>query len=433
MSVLVLAGCGAISSTNDFTGVLDDENRIQDGEITAWVQAGKNTKYLEFSMNQYNKKYGTNLKLNTVDVANSTVVEKLTPILASNEPLPEIIFMGDGLAPILTKDFPNAFVDLTKIGFESQSADLFYPSKIASIKQASSLGDLYGFPIDLGTVLMYYRDDIFKEAGIDISTIKTYDDLYNAGIKIKEKTGKYLLSWDSKGDYFMFNTLMQSQGKQLINADGEIDIQNTEAKNAIEWMKKCIDAGLIQYYTNEDEKYSIVYDSAVILEGGWLIGNIAANDPDNYGNWRVASAPLWNSSLVTAPISGGSSWYVGANSPNAKAALQFLNFATTDPTLQEEYVKLGSTIAVPSAYDNEYVKGGQDYFGGENVFEPFLKASPNTVGQNFSSAQTELQKNIALEIVKVFNGEEEINTALENAAKSTNNTTGVGMAKEDYE
>lgn len=48
-------------------------------------------------------------------------------------------------------------------------------------------GKYYGFPTHVGTTVAFYNDDLLKEAGIDYTTIKTWDDFKAAGVKYHEK------------------------------------------------------------------------------------------------------------------------------------------------------------------------------------------------------------------------------------------------------
>ena len=53
-------------------------------------------------------------------------------------------------------------------------------------------GNYYGFPTHVGTTVAFYNTEALEAAGIDYTTIKTWDDFKEAGAKYKEATGKHL-------------------------------------------------------------------------------------------------------------------------------------------------------------------------------------------------------------------------------------------------
>ena len=53
-------------------------------------------------------------------------------------------------------------------------------------------GDIYGLPTHVGATVAFYNTELLEEAGIDYTTIKTWDDFKEAGSKYYEATGKHL-------------------------------------------------------------------------------------------------------------------------------------------------------------------------------------------------------------------------------------------------
>ena len=50
-------------------------------------------------------------------------------------------------------------------------------------------GAPYAMPWDSGPVAVFYRRDVFEQAGVDPESIQTWDDYYQAAQTIKEQTG----------------------------------------------------------------------------------------------------------------------------------------------------------------------------------------------------------------------------------------------------
>ncbi|WZU01755.1 hypothetical protein MGH68_01030 [Erysipelothrix sp. D19-032] len=87
--------------------------RVLEGTIQIYAPKGKNSDYLTKSMELYNQKYSTNLKLDLVDVAPAIpMVQKITPMLVSDEKMPELVFMQDSVAGSIFEKFEDRFYSL---------------------------------------------------------------------------------------------------------------------------------------------------------------------------------------------------------------------------------------------------------------------------------------------------------------------------------
>ena len=73
-------------------------------------------------------------------------------------------------------------LDLTdKIG--SDYSNFFTLGTWSSVQLA---GRTYGLPMDSGPMGFFYNEDVFRQAGVDATKIKTWDDYYEAAEKLKE-------------------------------------------------------------------------------------------------------------------------------------------------------------------------------------------------------------------------------------------------------
>ena len=65
---------------------------------------------------------------------------------------------------------------------------------VESRLQIYSKGDVvYGLPTHVGTSVIYYNTELLESAGIDYTTLTTWDKLYEA-VKVLEKTGKPIIT-----------------------------------------------------------------------------------------------------------------------------------------------------------------------------------------------------------------------------------------------
>lgn len=424
-----LVGCGNSEKTESSNKMSSD--RVKEATIEAWVPKGKQTDYLVNAIKQYNKEYGTSLKLETLDVSGGdAILEKLTPLLASGQEMPEITFLGDIEAPVVMSKFKDSFVDLTNTGYEETYKDKFFENKINLIKNASEDKHMRTMPHDIGGTLMYYRADLFEQVGIDAKAIKNWDELLEAGKKIKEKTGTKLITLEGAGDSFMFNMFLQQQGGTISNKNGEINIINPEAEKSLEYVKKIYDADLANLYASSDERNSKMYNSAVIIEGSWFNGNLKKNNPNLSGKWDVRQVPDFVQGKKNyIPVNGGSGWALGANSKQKDAAYQFMEYATTNKDTTGFALSVGSSTSNKEAYTTEFGTSGDDFYRGTKVWQEALKANENMAPINLSVAHWEILSNVTLQTGKVWKEGLDAKTALKSAADQASSTTGISIAK----
>ncbi|WP_164508164.1 ABC transporter substrate-binding protein [Lapidilactobacillus wuchangensis] len=379
--VLVLGGCGKKeasdkSSSSNFSTAA----RVKNADLKVYAPKGKNTDWLNGVVDRYNKKYDTKINLKTTDVAPTAITQKLTPLLVGHEVLPDISFIQDSDITGILKKFPKSFENLTSNGMENQIGKLIYSTKTSSLKATAPNHDLFGVPQDLGMVTMFYRHDIFEKAGIDAAKIKDWDELIAAGKIIKRKTGKSLLALDANGETSLVTIIMQQQNVPLIDKKGNVNMTGTATKNAIKIVDKLKKSGTVSYYSSDKDRYPMFQDSAVIIEGTWLAGNMTVNYPKQSGLWRMRTIVGYSADdQGKNPVNGGSSWYVGANSKNKTAALQLLKFAITDKASQADLLARGSAAATKSTYDSKAGKAEYPFFGNQKIFDVIKQAGNNAI------------------------------------------------------
>lgn len=379
LGATILIGCGK-KAEDQASEDYSQAERVKTAELSVYAPKGKNSDWLTETVKSYNKEYGTELTLKMSDVAPTAITQKMTPLLVGNETLPDLAMIQDSDVTGLLDKFPTSFENMSKNGFAEKHEKAIFPAKIDSLKATAPDKDLFGAPQDLGMVMMFYRDDYFKEAGVDPTSLKDWDDLIEAGKVIKAKTGINLLALDANGENSLITQIMQQQDTPLIDKDGNLNLDTKAARNAIKIVDKIREADIVSYYSSDKDRYPAFQGSAVIIEGTWLAGNMTNNYPDQAGKWRVA--PIVGYSKDDAgknPVSGGSSWYVGANAKSKTAALQLLDYAISTMSVQDDLLKRGSASTVTEAYEGEAAKTGYPFFGDQKIYEPIFKASENAL------------------------------------------------------
>lgn len=376
--LLVLAGCGGGSSTS--TGNEGNDTESAGGELTIWA-TNINVPVLEKAGELY-KEENPDFKLNVVEMNNTDIDQKLKiGLQAGGAGLPDAMLnVDDGLAGLLNK-FPDSFVNLSEKGFDEYK-DQFPAYKMGSVTHNDAI---YAFPFDAGPVGLFYRTDLFKEAGVDAITIKTWDDYIEAGKKIKEKTGVSMLSYDAN-ESTVYTILLSQQGLGYFDNDGKVVLGSEESMNASSLMQNLAENDLLLGTNGWSPWVASLADgqTATAMAGAWLIGTLQQQVPDSDGNWGVMALPTFDEGKTGAANQGGSSFTISASSPNADLAYDFLEFFTTSYEVQELAMAGGLFPTYAPVYESDLFSQPLDYFGGQKAWEFFAGQMENIPTVNYS-------------------------------------------------
>ncbi|MBT1174575.1 sugar ABC transporter substrate-binding protein [Bifidobacterium sp. LC6] len=223
-------------------------------------------------------------------------------------------------------------LDLTdRIG--SDYANFFTLGTWSSVQLA---GRTYGLPMDSGPMGFFYNQDVFAQAGVDATQIKTWDDYYEAAKKLKD-IGAYIAA--DSGDGSFYDAMIWLAGGQPFHtsSDGKtvtIDLEHDEGTQRFtEFWQKMIDEGLVD---TTSATWSGRWKSRVgngtiasVFMGAWMPSLLLANVPGAAGLWRVTTMPTYDGQPTNAE-SGGSALAVLQLTRKPDAAYRFVDFVTHD-------------------------------------------------------------------------------------------------------
>ncbi len=316
----ILSGCGGSGSSSGDKVDIKSKKDVK-GNITVWgwnVAADAMRK----AVPAFNKEY-PNVKVKVEDIGRLDVYKKLTVGLAANgSGLPDVALVEDDHIQNYLTQFPDGFMNLGKSGYD-QSIDQFSKSKMGAVKNKK--GDIYAMPWDIGPVEVFYRTDLFKKAGVDPASIKTWDDYLNAGKKIKAATGVDLLSMDIANDDGLFRIMLNEQGTYYFDDKGNINLESDEAVKAMSMIKKLHDANVMLNVDGWNGGIAAMKNSkvATIPTGVWYTGTMMDQAPDLSGKWDAFKLPAFEAGGNQAANLGGSNLMIPSSSNNKAAAYAF--------------------------------------------------------------------------------------------------------------
>lgn len=257
---------------------------------------------------------------------------------------------------------------------------------------------MFGLPTDIGPKALYYRTDVFEEAGLptdpdEVSTlIDSPEALKDAAIAVKEKTGKPFV--DSME--MAYRAYLDAAPETHLNPEGELiaDKEGSLVKKAYDFAVELNAEGLVGNYEMWTPEWANAVnngDFAVELGPGWLKGWMEGNAPDASGLFRVATLPSefsanWGGSFLTVP----------AETDHPEEAYKFIEWLTSPENQLESFKSHGLFPSAPEVYEMDEFKTNEDeFFGGQVTSVVFGEAANDITeavykGEKYVSVNNEI-------------------------------------------
>ena len=271
-------------------------------------------------------------------------------------------------------------------------ADFYTPGTWSSVQLN---GQIYGLPMDSGPMAFFYNKDVFEQAGIDASKIRTWDDYYEAAKKLK-KIGVYITA--DSGDASFYDAMIWLAGGRpfSVSNDGKnvgINLTNDEGtREFTEFWQKMIDEGLVatNLTTWSDSWKSAVGEGKVasMFSGGWMPSLLMANLPSSAGLWRVAQMPTPDGKAATSE-NGGSALAVLQRSRKPQASYRFIEYVCHNADAIKTRVDGGAFPA-----DNDTLSD-PDFLGKTTVTDERGVEVPYFGGQEYNRVLSQAAENVS--------------------------------------
>ena len=339
--------------------------------------------------------------------------------------LPDVVMLEDShLGQYVSLD---ALADLTE---KVNPYVPFLPAQ--KVQDASKDGRIYAMAIDSGPVALFYRRDVFEEAGVDPESLATWEDWLAAAKVIKDKTGVPM--WQqakARNNARTFESLLWQQGLGYVDAAGAVIVdKEPRIQQTLEFVGRTWTDG-VAADTEEwtDAWYAAFNDGKVATHPGavWMATFYKSFiAPDASGKWGVVPLPRWTADGADTANDGGSSFAIPAASQNQEAAWAWIQFYTGRPESVMTWYKASDIFpSLTAAYDDPYFTEPDAYFGDQEVRQFFAdlteRVPPATV---YSSDYAVMNTAVAAAIQRYAMGEVSAQEALAAAAQEIRDKTG---------
>ena len=396
------------------------------GDITVW---GWNiaAKSLDGNVAGFKKLY-PNVNVKVQDIGRLDVYDKLTTGLAAGGAgLPDVVAIESDHMDTYTSKFPEGLTDLTDRASKYEKD--FDPSKWA---QSKIKGKIRSIPWDSGPVGVFYRVDMFKKAGVDASTIETWDDFIDAGKKVvAANPGVKMAAMDYTKDDALFRMILNQQGVYYFTEDGKINVTSKEAVTAMGIIKKLKDADLLLNASGWDGTVAANKNNKVAVQvfGVWWSGTIMSEAPDQKGNWDVMLLPAVTKGGIRASNLGGSTLAIPKGTKNLDAAWAYVEYSMATKEGQNNIIKnFGIWPSYVPAYEDPFYSSPQAYFNNKPIWQIFAKEIPQ-IKPIFYTADNDKALTVLADAQGAVLSGTDPAAALQKAADNLKNQTGREIVK----
>lgn len=339
-------------------------------------------------------------------------------LLASGEPLPDLIRIN--YTQFAEFESAGLLQDLTEA--VAPYADSIIPAVYELMKGED--GGVYCLPQEVKPKVWYYRTDIFEQAGVDPTQVKTVDELIEAAKKVNEVTGTYIENYIPPFNPYDLIMLLSGNGGTFCDENGDFNIASDEnVRAAFEQLKKLKDSG----YFSTDVEWSADWQAAFTegkltsqLTGAWMKQHLITWCPDQAGKW---SCCLWPEDFRDGSEACMGIWIIPKNSAHPELSADVLAKYSFDPDYRKTVFSINGIIPPIQAAQDDPAYAVHSYFGPELrdiYFEAmkYLKSYPYT--PTFSTEQTI----VVSYLDEYVNGNIDLDTALNNAQADLINQIG---------
>jgi lactose/L-arabinose transport system substrate-binding protein len=424
MGIVTLVSAGSMLAAGSQSGAMAASHSPVTINVAAWNDAADS---LKAEIPGFQKQFPW-IKVN-IQYVDGTY-QKITPELVAGN-APDIIQTQQRDFPYFLNKFPGSFV-----GLNSDMGSIKNQIAKVALDVTMQNGTIYAAPWDLGPSAMYYRKDLFKKAGVNPKSIKTWADYLAAGKKITayyHGKVKMLFENTSRSDQGVQGTtflLLNELGGNFVNAKGQIDFTSPQMVKVMKTIQAWGKAGIVADAPTWNDGITSFSNGqvATIPSAVWYAGTMMNSAPKQKGEWGIMALPAFTNGGNSEANFGGSILAITKDSKNADAAWDFIKYSLY--TVQGENVQLKYGL-FPSWAPYYTAKGttfNQDFpYFGMPIYKFFASASKNIPATNFGGYFNDYGKALSQAYISIFGGAD-IQSSLNTAAQASARLSGQPIA-----
>jgi len=260
-------------------------------------------------------------------------------------------------------------------------------------------GHNYGIDYHLGAFVMFYNRTILEAAGVDVDSIKTWDDYIEAGKKVTQDTDGdgtpdvYMTTLETTGPHSA-RGIMLMMGGGCYNAEGELILDSPENVAALQFMQDLVHVhGIARAASGGDhhapDHFLDLVEGRVasVWMPQWYMTRFADDMSSELANDAVVRPmPIFEEGGYTTAMGGGTGTAITnqIDPDKIELASEFLAFAKlTYEANVTLWTELGFDPMRLDVYDDEALLITMEDFSGEVPFN-YIKAGLTNVAPEYT-------------------------------------------------
>lgn len=372
--------------------------------LELWTFVNTHARWFREMADAYAKEVNPNFKLNVSEIEYGSMHDKLQIALQSG---------GVG-APDLADIEQGRFGGFLRGGGDPGLVDLAdslksggYSDQLVQARQAlySYQGKVYGIEHALTPVVLYYRADVFEEAGIDMTQVATWDDFITVAKQVSTEDVK-AIPFEDHG------AMLRQRGSDWFDAEGNVTLDSDQSIDTMDQILAWRDThGIADTPTGgsvfNNDWYAAVKEGKWLAHIGadWYAGFFKDNAPELSGKWKAVAMPAWEKDGVRTSCWGGTGNCIVKTSANAEEAWKFQQYSMLSKegnVLRYELTNLFPPF-IPAMSDPRLHKP-DEYFSGQDLGGLFAEVGPSVPPQYQSPYRAELQAKLDAMWQDIYDG-----------------------------
>ncbi len=382
---LVLSG-GVLAACATALPAVDTGAAAAAVEMEIWTFVNTHARWFRSMGEDYVDEVNGNFELTVSEIAYADMHDKVQIALQTGGVgAPDIADIEQGRFGGFLRGADPGFVDI-----KDRLSEGGYIDDLVLNREAlySYKGKIYGVEHALTPVVLYYRSDVFAEAGIDMDAVETWDDFILAGAEVSGD--------DVKAASLNYSTelLSRQRGMDFFDAEGNVTLDTETVVDTANWILALRDEhGIADQPPAGDAWWAAINEGRYLSHTGadWYAGFFKDNAPELAGQWRARPLPVWEPGGLTTSCHGGTGACIVQTSPVVEEAWDFVQY--TMLSVEGNVRRFEMTSLFPHyipAMDNPRLHAADAYFSGQDLGGLFAEVAGDVPAQYQSPYRSEL-------------------------------------------
>lgn len=332
-------------------------------KLTMWTFIAQHQEFFEKAAERWNEANPDRpIEIEVTTLGYDDMHNKFKVALQADEGAPDICDVEIG-------QFPNVLAYSDKLVDLTEAMTPYMPDLVkARLEIYAKDGKYYGAPLHVGAMVSFYDKGLLEQAGVNYEDIKTWDDWYNAGLKLKEAVPDAWMGTVETSTQWVASLMLAQQGSDWQDDDGNALINTEALAKVIDTQKSWLEAGIAetcpggQPDTEEGKAYIANNKIASVIMPFWFMSRftdeIGESCKDRY---VVAPCPVFEEGQLRSIGQGGTGTVVYANGTDPELAADFLVFAKISPEGEQQiWEVLGFDPCNTSIWDDDSIMKTDD-------------------------------------------------------------------------